>query len=493
MYANGDSASALTLAEFAGERGDGLLVLGHYGWLEPLYALRLTRWLPHHRQVWEVMPTVVYGISVLLAGWTLLRASGRRAALAIVLLMAVPAPLVFGFVGAPNAHGHTLFHTLLLAAFLATVPRLSAWPRWGVAAWAVALAVSFSPGVASDVLILVGAGAAFLVAVAAGWWLGLVPRAMAIVAAGACVAGIALGQLLVALAEDDGVVATGKGFELAPADQIAPHLRMLLESLGLYAHGRYGGHLDFLGVVRELLALAVALAVVYVAVRCMGAIARRVRGSGLSATARLLVVFWTVVIAGTGAAYVLTTAPTDIFATRYTLPMWPALISLPLLLLGQRAIRAAYGLAAALAVMGCVGLSQGEYTGKGSPLAFGRDIEGLRQLVEREHLDHGYASYWDAATITAQSDFEVRAYPVEACGAQALDGRCPFNLHRIDSWYAPKPAPIRTFYLVNYAPLPAQAGPPPARWGKPAKVVTLGQIQVFIYDYDLAGRLLEGT
>jgi len=52
---------------------------------------------------------------------------------------------------------------------------------------------------------------------------------------------------------------------------------------------------------------------------------------------------------------------------------------------------------------------------------------------------------------------------------------------------------VRTFYVEDSLVLPPSAGPPPTRWGTPAKVVTFGQLKVSVYDFDLAARLLEGT
>lgn len=489
LYLNGDNASALTLAQFADERGDGNLVLGNYAWLEPLFALHWTKWVPYHRQFWEVAPIIVQGAATLLLGWTILQAVGRRAAVAAMLAMAVPSPVVFGFVGVPNAHGHTLQHSVLLAAFLVTLPRVGAW-RWPLRlAWAAALALTYAPAVASDVLVVAGAGAGFLVACAAAWWLRIVPRSVALLAAGACVAGILLGRVLVGLAEDAGVIAVDKTFLLANADQVVARARMLLEALALYVHGRFGGEIEVVRLVRTGLALAFALLVVVGVTKGTVPALRALRDSGRSDAARLLAVFWGVVLAGTAAAYVLTDAATDIFGARYTVAMWPALVTLPLVLAPVLATRAVTAVAVVSAAMGSVALAQGEYQNSATPFPQGRIVGDLQKFVEREGLHHGYGSYWDSATIMQQTDFKVRLYPVQACG----DGRCPFVLHRIDAWYVPQPRPVRTFYVEDSAPLPTPAGPPPARWGKPAKVVTFGQLKVSVYNFDLAARLPEGT
>src|SRR5438093_4302901 len=102
IYQNSDIASAPVLAELLGERGSGLVTLGYYPWLEPLYALHLTRWLPDHRVAWEILPFALYGAVVALVGWTVRRTVSTAAGVAVALAMAAPAPLVIFFLGAPN-------------------------------------------------------------------------------------------------------------------------------------------------------------------------------------------------------------------------------------------------------------------------------------------------------------------------------------------------------------------------------------------------------
>jgi hypothetical protein len=487
LYLNGDNASALTLAHFAGDRHGGLLVLGNYRWLEPLFGMHLTKGLPYHRQLWEAAPFAFYGVTVLLAGWTAWRALGRREGLLVVLAMAAPSPIIFGFLMVPNAHAHTLVHTVLLAALLVVAPGLAARGTAVRATWAAAVAVSLAPAVASDVLIVAGATAGFAAALVVGWRTGVVPRAVAAFGVAGCVAGVVAGHLLVGWADGAGIRSTGKPYLLASTDLIGPHARMLVEALGLYGHGRFGGDLAALNLVKEALGLAVAGAVVFGLWRSVTPQRAAALDPSRPVAARLLVVFSAVVVAGTAAAYILTTAPEDIYSARYTLPMWPALLYLVLILVPRFAWRALPVLAAVCAVMGCIALHDGDYTDPTSPFPRA-DLAGL---VASEHLDHGYAGYYDAATLTAQSDFRARVYPLRTCGAGGV-GRCPYILHRIDWWYTPKPSPVRTFYVQDAATLPDGTGSPLASWGTPAKVVPMGQLTVYVYDHDIAAQLGEG-
>ena len=240
FYANSDNSSALVLAQFLDERGSGDAVLGDYFWLEPLYALHLTRWLPAHREVWEAAPFAIYAVTVILVGWTVARTVSTRMGLVVALGMAAPAPLVLEYLTSPNAHAHSLVHAVILAAFLITAPRAAAWGGARAGSWALALAITLAPGAASDPILLVGGVVPFLLAVGLGVWLRLLSRGIAILAATACLAGTGAGLLIAEVAKQDGIRSSGLDFPLASADHALDNVRRLFEGLALFVHGRTG-------------------------------------------------------------------------------------------------------------------------------------------------------------------------------------------------------------------------------------------------------------
>lgn len=497
-YANSDNASGLVLAEFLGDKGNGYVALGDYLWLEPLYAMHFTRWLPSHRVAWELAPYAIWTLTVGMVWWSVRRTVSTRAAGVVALALAAPSPIVLNFIGVANAHVPSAVHTVLLSLFLLALPGLAARPPAVRAAWAAALAITLAPGI-SDQILLVSGVLGFLVAVAAGWWLGLVERASALLAGGACLAGAAGGRVLTRLAEDDGLRTTGKAFATATADQLTPHVRLLLEGVALLAHGRLGGPLEPVDVVLELVGLAAMLGIVWLAVAARRPALALWRGEPMadadeltappSAQARLLGIFWAAAIAGVAGAFVLTTAPSDIFSTRYVVLAWPGLLVLAVLLApARRAIPALALLATLCAVLGVVGLAGGKYTTTSSPFPQGREVGALKQLVATEDLDHGYAAYWNAATITAQTNFRARVYPLGSCDG-TLDHLCPSQAHHLQSWYVPERGRVRTFYITDDVAIPPVIGAPPTRLGTPARTVDLGRLNVFIYNYDIAARL----
>ena len=198
----------------------------------------------------------------------------------------------------------------------------------------------------------------------------------------------------------------------------------------------------------------------------------------------MLGAFWAVVVAGLWGAFVTSTAPEDLSAIRYVTMVWPGLLVLAALLWRERALTALAAIALATAVLGCVQLANGAYGEVDSEAPRTAEAEALAELVEREGLARDHRDYWDAAALTYLSDYEARVYPVRTCGP-GFERRCPFHFHYLDSWYEPEPG-TRSFYLRHRTRDAEQIGPPPPAWGRPQKRVRIGEIEVYVYDYDLA-------
>jgi hypothetical protein len=213
---------------------------------------------------------------------------------------------------------------------------------------------------------------------------------------------------------------------------------------------------------------------------------RAVRSPARPTEQRLLAIYWGAVIAGVSAGFILSSAPVDVWSVRYVSLLLPALLTLAVIAWGRSALIGLGVFATVAAGLGCMQLARGNYTTNINPaVPHGSDLARLERFAAVQGLDHGYAPYWRAAPITAESDFEIRAYPVGRCEA----GLCPFVLHRIDGWYEPKPG-VRTFYLYN-PEFSSEAGPPPRSWGPPVARETFGPVQVFVYDGDIAAHLGE--
>jgi hypothetical protein len=491
-YQNADLGSSLLLAEFFPDRGSGAVVLGKYPWYEGLLPLHWTRWLPEHVAVWKAAPYVIYGLTVLLVGWTVKRTVSLRAGLVVALAMAAPAPFVIYMLGVPNQRLPVLAHTVVLAAFLVTIPRFACWRRPLQALWAGGLALTLAPGVASDALMYMAAVIPFLAAVGLGWRLRLLSWELAGVAAGACLAGVAGGWLLEALAEHNRIVFNhGEGFEMATAGVVVHNVAVLFESVALFAHGTFA-HVDLqinaFNAAREAVAVA-AIAATAIFGFVLARSAPRILGDeARTVEQRLLAIYWGASIAAVSIAFIITTAPTDVNSVRYVTTFWPALLTLIAIFYGRRAISWLALLAAGCAILGSAELARGLYTPAAGAPPDGREAELVEEFAEANRLDHGYAGYWEASPLSIQTDFRVPVYPIEQCLLPEQDHYCPNRIHFIESWYEPKDD-VGTFYVVNANRTPPFLEPPPAQWGLPIATATLGDLTIYAYDYDIASRL----
>jgi|SRR5215207_1943381 len=488
-YRNSDLASSLLLGEFFGDKGSGALVLGNYPWLEGLLPLHWTRWLPDHVAVWKAVPYVIYAAAVLLAGWTVRRVSSWSAGLVVVLAMAAPAPIVIYMLGVSNQRLPIFAHTIVLAAFLVTLPRVAAWRlRWQLL-WGAALALTLAPAVATDHLIYPAAVLPFLVAVAIGSYLKLVRIETAGLAAAACLAGVVGGWLLWALAENQDIVYNHGTFEMAGSGRVLANAGLLMEDTALFAQGQFAAGevpIDAFNVTREVVAIAAIAATLLFGLVVVRAACPVLSDVARPLEQRLLFSFWVASIVGVALAFVITTAPEGINAVRYLTTLWPGLLTLVVIVYGRPAITGLALLAAACAILGCFGLARGLYTPRIDEPPNGREADLVAQFAADNDLDHGYAGYWDAAPISVQSDFDVRVYPIEPCGPQ-VNTYCPFHSHVIEAWYVPK-GDVRTFFVVNRMGLAPVTRPPPVKWGQPFKTAQIGDLTVYAYDYDISSQ-----
>ena len=183
------------------------------------------------------------------------------------------------------------------------------------------------------------------------------------------------------------------------------------------------------------------------------------------------------------AGFIVSSTPVDIFSDRYLVGLiYAAAALVPLLAAESLARRLALAACASVfAFTGLLLLQQGQ--GSANIGNFPSDgVSGqLARIAHREHLTTGYAGYWDAAPITWATHFQVRVYPIFACGT----GLCPFSIHYISSWYTPR-AGIHTFLVSD--PTQPVAAPPVPSLGKPIAVHRIGELTMYVYPYDIASR-----
>jgi hypothetical protein len=493
IYLSADVSAAPMIAELSDEAPpDSEIVLGNFPWYEAYWFETLTRGVPAHRQVWQVAPYLFSLAGIACVAWSAWRVAGRWAGamVAVALGCASSGLLIYQF--AWSIHAAVLFHAPLLGAFLVLCAARGGSIGSPVvhAAIAVALTLFTALGVATDRLLIVAGVAPLAIAGLAAFWLirGSLGRRLAI---NGC--AVALGSMLLSIpigviARDAGIDATDFPITFATFDALGPNVRLFFESLAYLAGGDFSGkEPSFDSVVQVLCAAAIAVGAVWA-----GRYAWRfVAGREVDGVRAAHVLFWSLAGVLTTVTFVLSSLPVDKFSSRYvivTLYAIVAVLAVPAAAsTGWRRGAVVAGVTL-IAVSGVASLARQDLQDNPAGYPTGGVSGQVADLVAEEGLDHGYAGYWDAAPITWQTKAAARVYPIEPCIRDAVrrGGYCPFPFHRIDSWYEPKQG-VRTFLVID----PTQPGVrvADARFGPPARVEQIGQLEVRVYDYDIASRL----
>jgi hypothetical protein len=122
--------------------------------------------------------------------------------------------------------------------------------------------------------------------------------------------------------------------------------------------------------------------------------------------------------------------------------------------------------------------------------AWGVGLQGygpeIARMLEREGVTRGYASFWDAHSLTWNSGMRLLVVPVRECHARGGPALCPKRFFTIDSWYDTWHG--RSFLIVNGGS--ELEVTPPRSFVRPSEVHRFGtNIAVYIYPHDLAGYL----
>jgi hypothetical protein len=496
-YLDADAVSAPVIGQLFGDApAHANVVLGEFGWYSTLLFDLATKWLPFHRQIWEGAPYLMALAGAGLAAWSVWQVAGRWAAGLTAALLICAAPDTLHLLLSTTQHGPDWFCCALLAAFLVAIETRASTIRAPVVI-SLSLLVGAIVGVnaASDLLLAIA---------------GLVPFVLALLVACALDRGphrvrklqIAGGMLVVTgvfwvltLALMSGLnVAPQPGLDttkLAAGSQVASNFRLWWQSIAVLGNG------DFFG---QDLSVASGLAVVCAALSltAVGFMARAgwraLSASRVTAgppapmqAARLpFLVFWCSSAALLTGAFLISAQPIDIHADRYLVGViYAAAAVIPAIAVG-RSLSEAAALAGTcvVALGGVVSLARGIETRNPGHFPSVTTANRIAQIAAGQHIEFGYAGYWDAAPITWASHLRVQVYPVSVCDSGAH--LCHFDLHYISSWYTPRPG-IRSFLLVD-PELPLISAPTPDL-GPPVAVYHVGRISMYVYPYDLAGRL----
>jgi hypothetical protein len=523
-----DAVSGPVIGElFGAAPAHATIVLGEFGWYSTLLFELATKWFPHHRQVWEAAPYTMALAGAGLVAWSVWQVAGRWAAAQSAVLLICASPATLRLELSLTQHAPVWFCLALLGAFLVLVERHGERLRWP-ALVALVLIVGAIVGVnaGSDALVGVAGLAPFalaLIGTAVRRRSRASVRALRIGLATLATAGVAWAITRIAMA----ALSVGPEPGLHPTrialTRMGANFTLWWKSIAVLGNGNYFGRpLSFSSVLAAACA-AVSIAAVAAlpllawdrlrgrspatsrrvsSTTAHGITARRVSSRadrGISSTRsdqsdparHAFDVFWCSSAVLLSLAFVVSAAPVDIHADRYLLGLlYAAAAVVPAAAAGHRRTEAAVLAATCVfALGGVVTLAQGA-SRQGSefhtPVSTGL-ADQIARIATREHLQVGYAGYWDASPITWATGLRVRVYPVSVCD----QGRhlCRFDLHFISSWYWPRPR-TATFLLVDDRSSDSVTAPTPDL-GRPTAVYAVGPIRMYVYGYDLATRIVS--
>ncbi len=497
-YLNADTASAPVIGELFGRTGGHpLVILGHLGWFSTLLFELGTRWMPLHRQIWEMVPYAMALCSAALVGWGAWRVAGRWAGAIAAAIMVCASPSTLMLLLALNDHAPTWFTLTLLGAFLVLLElRADILASVWLGALALVVGVVLGANAASDVLLSIAGGVPFLLAVGGTWILHPSKRTAraASFALASCVVAIASSVLVHALMHHENVISAADANTklLVGAEAVGTNFKLWWESIAVLGNG------DFFG---QTLGLSTALAFACAVITIVGFVlavrttrgelaralaARRSRPQEREQSVRMAwCLFWGSSAVLLSAAFIFSGIPENLQSSRYLVGViYAAAALVPLLARRGSLTRAAVTAGVTLyAFTGWLALAQQRIGPPASPTD--RLAGAVAKIARQEHLSVGYAGYWDAAPIAWATHLRVEVFPVDDCdGNQHL---CAFELHLMTSWYSPRPG-AKTFLLSDSA-YPAVPSAPTPDLGKPIAVHQIGSVTMYVYPYDIAVRL----
>ncbi len=494
---NSDYASGFTLPETLVRTGTGgHVVLGAAAEWVPLWFGLATARLPLHRELWEIMPTLLFLASAALVGWSVSRVADRRAALLAVLLAVVASPLALAFLMAPVAHNTVYPFTALLGAYLIWLTRADARRRLTTLLVPAVLGLALGVCLASDQLLIVTAAIPLgLAAVLAGLQR---TRRSSVVCASALITlavSIPVAALTSSSMESTGYVKVASPIKVVAVSELADRLRLLFDGLKTlfngYLTGRAGLLHTPLGIASDVVMSAALLTLLVLGV---AGVAKLIRSAWPGARARtpaelarsLHVVYWAVSAATTCGAFWIaaeTGGGTVLHEAYYGTVIFSVAAVVPLLLSSGTLARWLIPIGAGVFFAGSLAGLTSDYTNISPRVArYGPQIAKVAQL---NHVTSGYGSYGEAAAVTWHTHGRVTMRPVMECESPTGASICQFYLVSVPSWYVPQQR--RTFLLVD--PEEPWVRAAPNYLGKPVAAYAIGPLAMYVYPYDIASRL----
>ena len=125
-----------------------------------------------------------------------------------------------------------------------------------------------------------------------------------------------------------------------------------------------------------------------------------------------------------------------------------------------------------------------------SPLLIARpaarsEYQQITAFLEQHHLQHGYATFWNAGVLTALSSNRVQVRQI-ILGSGEIQ---PFKWLSSERWYQGDSNLHQSFLLLKGAERKVNLGPLEPVLGKPIRVENFGDYRAVVYPFDIAQRI----
>jgi hypothetical protein len=495
-----DAIFPLVITATMDEVPDADINMGTFGHYMTLAYARATEWLPFYREVWEIIPPLLWIASLALVVWAASRAAGKRAAILTGVLGFCVSPFLLFMLFSSTYHTWTIYSPAIAVALVVFLTMQTAM---SARVWIVAVAATFVLGgaLAEDRLVLLGT---ILPLLAAGAGLAIrhptrQGRMVALVAGGVAVGALAVAAGVTQIMEASGFVTDPRTEGWIQADLFFSQVAAFLEeTLWMFSAHFFGEPLS----TESSLSFAVALGVGVALIAPFIVLRRRLDTPRTSDTPLELgrsayIFFWAATMAIVPLGAVVSDQNVAGGGARYVLPVvFAAAATVPLL---ARSVAARYLVIAGVSIYALVGVLHIDERGQHIPgFDTVNDLEGtagrvaiqaneLISIADREQAHVGYAGYWEAASSTWSSKLRVKVFPVEHFCENGDGVPCPISFNKHDGWYVPRPG-IRSF-LIGPRPDEADSYEAPAGLGPPISTHRLSNgTMLYVYPYDIASR-----
>jgi hypothetical protein len=490
------TASAFVMPETLVKTGPGgHTVMGSSPQWASLWFGLLTAWLPLHRELWSIAPTLMFVLTACIVGWSVDQLAGRRAAVLAVLIGVIASPMALAFFMAPFSHNTVYPCTALLGAYLIWLTRGRGRKLVTTVLVPPVLGVIVGACLSSDLLLASTAVIPLgLTAMLAGLRRNRESRLVALSALSTVVVSIPVALFTSSTMKSLGYLTLSAPIKYATlAELVSVRAELLFRGLKILFNGYLGTgapgtlHVEFgiaSVVVMSIALLALLIVGIRTSVRFIGSGLRRDASQEPIKLARSLHILYWVISAATscGAFWIAGEGSTTTHESYYATVIFSVAAVIPLLLASGRVARVLIPAAASVFfAASLVGLTA-DYLNVAAATA--RAGATVSKIAAANHLQVGYSNFGDASGITWSTNNRVIVRPVEECLNTGGTNLCPGFQAYVPSWYVPYAR--HTFLLVDSIGIEVRALP--SGLGKPIATHNFGTMQMYIYPYDIASR-----